>query len=193
MSTFTGQLIGFALIVYIIWRYVVPPVRRLMANRQEAVRKQLDESAAAKQRLEESKNAHQKAIEEAHAEAERVIAEARADAESIAQQLRKQADAEVERVKVQGQQHIRLLRAQLIRQLRQDLGTESVRRAGELVREHVSERDNQSATVDRFLDDLDAMAPSDVTIDDAATAKLRSASREALAALVDRFDEVTAD
>jgi F-type H+-transporting ATPase subunit delta len=193
MLTFIGQLIGFALIVYIIWRYVVPPVRRLMANRQEAVRKQLDESASAEQRLEESKNAHQKAIEEAHAEAERVIAEARADAESIAEQLRKQADAEVERVKVQGQQHIQLLRAQLIRQLRQDLGTESVRRAGELVREHVSDRDNQSATVDRFLDDLDAMAPSDVTIEDAATAKLRSASREALATLVDRSDEVTAD
>ncbi len=45
MSTFIGQLIGFAVIVAIIWRYVVPPLKRMMANQKEAVRTQLDESA----------------------------------------------------------------------------------------------------------------------------------------------------
>ena len=53
-----------------------------------------------------------------------------------------------------------MLRQQLIRQLRQDLGTESVRRAGDWCSDHVSDPDAQSATVDRFLDELDAMAPS---------------------------------
>jgi F-type H+-transporting ATPase subunit delta len=62
-----------------------------------------------------------------------------------------------------------------------------------LVREHVSDADSQSATVDRFLDELDAMAPSETVIEDRATARLRSASRESLAALVKRFDELTAD
>ena len=40
MSTFIGQLVGFAVIVWIVWRYVVPPVRRMMTNQQENVRKQ---------------------------------------------------------------------------------------------------------------------------------------------------------
>jgi F-type H+-transporting ATPase subunit delta len=192
MLTFVGQLLGFALIVYLLWRYVVPPVRRLMTNRQETVRKQLDDSAGAKKRLEDSKQAHERALREAEQEAKSVVEEARADAKSIAQQLRAQADAEVERVKVQGQQHIQLLRAQVIRQLRQDLGVEAVRRAGELVREHVSDPAAQSETVDRFLDELDAMAPSSMAIDDPATAKLRAASREALGRLVTRFDQVSA-
>ena len=191
MSTFIGQLIGFAVIAFLVWRYVVPPVRRLMTDRQETVRKQLDDSAAAEKRLAEAKQAHEKAVREAEVEAKRVIEEARADAKSIAEQLRVHADAEVERVKVQGQQHIQLLRAQFIRQLRQDLGSEAVRRAGDLVREHVSDSDAQSATVDRFLDELEEMAPSSVTIEDPATAKLRSGSREALNTLVERFDEVT--
>ena len=192
MLTFLGQLLGFALIVYLVWRWVVPPVRRLMANRQETVRKQLEDSAAATTRLEESKRAHEQALREAEEEAKSVVAEARADAKSIAEQLRAQADAEVERVRVQGQQHIQLLRAQLIRQLRQDLGVGAVRRAGELVHDHVSDPEAQSETVDRFLDELDAMAPSTMVIDDPATAKLRAASREALNRLVMRFDEVTA-
>ncbi len=191
MSIFIGNLIGFALIAFIIWRYVVPPVRKLMTDRQEAVRKQLEDSATASKRLEDAEQAHENAVREAQAEAKKIVEEARADAESIAEQLRIQADTEVERVKVQGQQHIQLLRAQFVRQLRQDLGVEAVRRAGELVRDHVSDPGARSATVDRFLDELDAMAASSITIEDPATAKLRSGSREALTGLINRFDEVT--
>jgi F-type H+-transporting ATPase subunit delta len=51
VSTFIGQLVGFVVIVWIIVRYVVPPIRRLMANQKDAVRQQLEDSAAASQRL----------------------------------------------------------------------------------------------------------------------------------------------
>jgi len=193
MAIFIGQLVGFALIVFIVWRYVVPPVRRMMANQQETVRKQLEDSAEAKKRLAEAEKAHEKAVEQARAEAKQVTEEARVDAQRIVEQLHAQADAEVERIKVQGAQQVQLLRAQLVRQLRQDLGTESVNRAGALVNEHVSDPDAQSATVDRFIDELDAMAPSEAVIGDRATARLRAASRESLAALVAKFDEVAAD
>jgi ATP synthase F0 subunit b len=193
MSTFIGQLVGFAVIVFIAWRYVIPPVRRMMTNQQDNVRKQLADSAEAKKRLAEAEKAHEKALEQAKAEAKQVIEEARVDAGRIVEQLHAQADAEVERIKVQGAQHVQLLRAQLVRQLRQDLGTESVRRAGELVDEHVSDPDAQSATVDRFIDELDAMAPSEAVIGDRVTTRLRPASRDSLAALVAMFDEVTAD
>jgi ATP synthase F0 subunit b len=190
MSTFIGQLVGFALIVFLVWKYLVPLIRKMMTNQQDNVRRQLDESAEAKTKLAEAEKAHEKALEQAKAEAKRVTEEARVDSERIAEQLRAQADVEVERIKVQGAQQVQLLRAQLIRQLRQDLGVESLGRAGELVREHVSDPDSQSATVDRFLDELDAMAPSEAVVEDRATARLRSASRKSLADLVEKFDDV---
>ena len=191
MSTFIGQLIGFAVIVWVIWRYVLPPVRRMMSAQQETVRKQLDEHAEAEKRLADAEKAHAKAVEQAKAEARRITEEARADSERIVEQLREQADAEVERIKVQGAQQVQLLRAQLIRQIRQDLGVEAVRRAGDLVRDHVSDSDAQSAIVDRFLDELDAMAPSDAIVQDPAGVKMRSASRESLSELIERSDAVT--
>lgn len=193
MSTFIGQLIGFAVIIFVVWKYVVPPVRTLMANRQEAVRTQLADSADAVKKLAVADSEHTKALEDAKAEAAKITADARHDSERIAEQLRAQADIEVERIKVQGAQQVQLLRQQLIRELRQNLGTESVHRAGQLVRQHVSDPDAQSATVDRFLDELDAMAPSNAVIEDAASATLRSASREALAGMVERFDEVAGE
>ena len=38
MSTFIGQLIGFAVIVFILMKWVVPPVRDMMHKQQDAVR-----------------------------------------------------------------------------------------------------------------------------------------------------------
>ena len=190
MSTFIGQLIGFAVIVFLLARFVVPPVRNMMKTQQETVRAQLEEHAEAEKKVADADSEHAKALEEAKAEAARVIEEARNDAEKIAEQLRAQADVELERIKTQGAQQIQLLRQQLIRELRQSLGAESVRRAGDLVRDFVSDSSEQSATVDRFLDELDEMAPSTTTFEDVVTARLRAASRASLLKVVEQFDSV---
>jgi F-type H+-transporting ATPase subunit b/F-type H+-transporting ATPase subunit delta len=193
MSTFIGQLVGFVLIVLLVWRYVAPPVRKMMANRQDTVRQQLDEAAAAADRLAEATQAHSKAVDEAKAEAKRVTEEAQADAKRIGEQMRAQADSEVERIKSQGAKQVELLRGQLVRQLRQELGAESVRRAGELVRGYVADSAQQSETVDRFLDGLDEMAPTEADVEYPVAAKMRSASRLALDAVMKRFGEVAKD
>jgi ATP synthase F0 subunit b/ATP synthase F1 delta subunit len=193
MSTFIGQLIGFAVIVWIIVRYVVPPVRKLMADQQGAVRQQLADSSAAADRLAEASRAHAKAKEDANAEAKRLTEEAQADAQRIGEQLRAQAESDAERIKQQGGKQVELMRSQTIRQLRQDIGAESVRRAGELVRGYVADPAQQSATVDRFLDDLDEMAPSEAEIHYPVLGSLRSASRQALTDLMDRLGGIADD
>src|SRR6516165_7632973 len=187
MLTFLGQLGGFAVIVWLVVRYVVPPVRRMMTARQETVRQQLTDSAAAADRLTEASQAHSKAVEDAKVEAKQVVEEAREDAVRIAEQLQAQAEIDAERITGQGGRQVELLRAQLTRQLRLELGHESVRQAGELVRDYVADPAQQSATVDRFLDELDAMAPAAADVEYPLTVKMRSASRHALADLSDRF------
>ncbi len=193
MSTFIGQLIGFAVIVFLLWKYVVPPIRTMMKNQQETVRTQLADNAEAEKKVADADKEHAKALEQAKAEAAKVIDEARHDAEKIAEQLRVHADAELERIKTQGGQQVQLLRQQLIRELRQSLGAESVHRAGDMVRDFVSNPTEQAATVDRFLDVLDEMAPSSTVFSDAVTAKLRAASRQSLGTVVDQFDGLVAD
>jgi ATP synthase F0 subunit b/ATP synthase F1 delta subunit len=193
MSTFFGQLVGFALIVFLVVRYAVPPVRGLMTARQNTVRQQLEDAASAAERLTESTTAHSKAVEAAQSEAERVVEEAKVDAERISAQLQAQAEIESERIKGQGSSQAELLRSQLSRQLRQELGLESVRQAGELVRSFVADAAQQAATVDRFLDELDEMAPTAANVEYPLMAKMRSASRRAVVSLSDRFDSIAKD
>ncbi|MBP2450893.1 F0F1 ATP synthase subunit B/delta [Mycolicibacterium lutetiense] len=190
MSIFIGQLIGFAVIAFIIIKWVVPPVRTLMQKQQEAVRVALAESAEAAKKLADADEMHAKALADAKAESTKVTVEAAQDSERISEQLAEQAGTEAERIKSQGAQQVQLMRQQLIRQLRSGLGSESVAKADALVRAHVADPAAQAATVDRFLAELDQMAPSAVVIDTAATAKLRAASRESLAVVAGKFDSV---
>jgi ATP synthase F1 delta subunit/ATP synthase F0 subunit b len=187
MSTFIGQLVGFGVIVWLIWRYVVPPVRKLMADQQNTVRQQLADSSTAADRLAEASRARAKAKEDANAEARRLTEDAQSDAKRIGEQLREQAESDAERIKQQGARQAELLRSQLVRQLRQDIGAESVRRASDLVRGYVAESGQQSATVDRFLNDLDEMATSTADVQYPVATKMRSASRLALTGLLDQF------
>ena len=191
MSTFIGQLVGFAVIVWIIMRYVAPPVRRLMAAQQETVRNQLEESLVATQRLAAADQHHAQRVAEGQSEARHIVDEARGDSVRIAEQLRAQAAVEVERIKVQGGQQVSLLRTQVIRQLRSDLGSESVRRAGDLVRAHVADPQARAATVDRFIDELESMAPA-AFAPEIGDSGMRSASRDAQRAVVERFDSMAA-
>src|SRR6478609_3647406 len=169
MSTFIGQLIGFAVIVFIIAKWVAPLVKGLMVKQQEAIRVALAESAEAAKKLAEADAMHAKALADAEAEAGSVTGEAKQDSE---------------RIKAQREEQVHLLRQQLVRELRLGLGDEAVAKAADLVRAHVADSAAQAATVDRFLDDLDQMAPSAAVIETGATAGLRAASREALASLV---------
>jgi F-type H+-transporting ATPase subunit delta len=158
LSTFIGQLIGFAVIVFVIVKWIVPPVRTMMRKRQDAVRTQLDESEQAAARLAEARHAFDEAVDEAHKESAKIRADAHTDAAQIAEQLRAQADAEVTRVSQHGREQVGLAHAQLIRELKADLGKAALTQAGRQVRDHLDSPQAKSESVDRFLDELEAMA-----------------------------------
>jgi F-type H+-transporting ATPase subunit delta len=157
-STFIAQLVAFVIIVALIVKYVVPPVRRMMTKRQDTVRTQIAESEAAAARLTEARRAFEQAVDEAHKESAKIREDARADALQITEQLRAQADAEVARVSQHGREQVALARAQLIRELKADLGTAALAQADRQVREHLSSTQAKADSVDRFLDELEAMA-----------------------------------
>ena len=195
MSTFIGQLVGFAVIVWLFLKFVRPPLSRMMAKQQEDIREALADSATAAETLANADQAHIKAVEDARAEAVHVTDEARQDSVKIAAQLRDQAASEADRIKAQGAQQVQLLRQQAIRGLRAELGTESVQQAEALVRAHVADPEARAETVDRFLAELEAMVAAGTTSSAAAELgaplKLRAASREGLTAVVRKFDQVS--
>ena len=192
MSTFIGQLIGFAVVVWLIVKFVAPQVRKLMVAQKATVQTQLDESKEASKRLADADQYHARRVAEAQEESQSIVGEARSDSTRISQQLREQGVVEAERLKLQGDQQIALMKAQMVRQMKTDLGGATLRRATEIVREHVSQPAAQAATVDRFLDQLDAMAPTDHSQHEIRSA-MRASSRDAQSAVNAQFEREARD
>jgi F-type H+-transporting ATPase subunit b len=161
MAEFIAELVGFALMVFVIWRYVVPLLSRMVKNRQETVQQQVDEAEAAAERYREAEARLESAIADARNEAARIRDDARADSSRIKEELTEQAHREVERIRQRGEEQLAAQRDQVVRRLRAELGGTSMALAQRIVVRSLSDDASKSASVDGFLDELDGLTGPD--------------------------------
>jgi F-type H+-transporting ATPase subunit b len=152
------ELVALAVIVWVLWRYVRPPVREIIRKQQETIHKQVEASRSAHERLRAAELKYQEALAEARTEAAKIRDAARADGQRIVEEMRAQAEREIERIRQRGQDDLATQRQQVVRELRARIGELTVTSATELVTTHLSDDARRASTVDRFLDELDAMA-----------------------------------
>src|SRR4051812_38009994 len=82
-ATFFVELIAFAIILWILAKYVIPPINRAIAARQEAIRREIEEAEKAKAEAEEAEEKYNKLFVEARHEAARIREEAREQGAAI--------------------------------------------------------------------------------------------------------------
>ncbi len=199
MDIFIGQLVGFLVIVAIFVKWVLPPLRKAVLAQKDAISQQIVESDEAKSRAEDARVAHDRAVEKAEAEAKELHAGALDDAKSIEEDLKALADAEVRRISEHGKSQAELARTSLVRQLRLELGLNAVDGAGEIVRRHLSSADNQSAAIDRAINELDGMAAGQADSSVPASSELiglhslHATSRDAARAVGAEFESAAKD
>ena len=157
-ATFIAELVAFVIILAVLWKYVVPPVQKAMRDRQEVIRRQLEESQRAREQLASAEEEHRKTLAEARAEATSIREGARREAQQIIDDTKARAQAEVDRIQQRGEEQLAAQRRQVIAELRYEIGRLSVELASKVVGESLEEDARRRGTVDRFLADLDGMA-----------------------------------
>jgi F-type H+-transporting ATPase subunit b len=155
---FAAELVAFLLVIFLIYRYVWPMVRKAAEERQDAVERQVQESEEAVRKLEEAQRRFDDAVAEASLEAAKIRDDARADAERIREELREQAEREVERIKQRGEEQLVAQRDQVMRELRSEIAGLSFETARKKVLESLSDDTRRGQTVDTFLGELDGMS-----------------------------------
>ncbi|WP_157172402.1 F0F1 ATP synthase subunit B family protein [Nocardia pneumoniae] len=151
---FLSQLLGFAVIVGALGKWIAPQAKAMMHRSQHTIREQLEESSRAAAQLAAAERAFAEADARACSEVTRIHREAHADAERILAELRETAAAEVERVRRHGLDHLRQVRRQLREELGHDLTTAVLDRAESVLRERLDSPDARSDSIDRVLDEL---------------------------------------
>ena len=152
---FIAELVAFVIILFVLWRYVLPLVKDMVTKRQDEIQRQVEEADKARRKLEDAQGRFDNAVQQAEAEAARIRDDARADAAGIREELIAQAEADVERMLQRGRDQLVAQRDQVVRGLRSEVGGASMELAERTVRKELEGDGARSASVDSFLSDIE--------------------------------------
>jgi F-type H+-transporting ATPase subunit b len=154
--TFVAELFAFLLILAILGKYVYPFISKAMQDRQEMIKKQVEDAEEARTTLAEAEKAYQSALHEARTEAAQIRENARAEAQRTVEELRAQATEEQQRIVQRGEEQLAMQRASVVRELRSEIGTLAVELAEKIVDQRLGDEASVSSTVDAFLAGLES-------------------------------------
>ena len=154
-ATFIAELVAFAIILFVIWRYVVPPIQKNLQARQDEIRKGIEDSKAAHERLESAEAEFAKTISEARTEAGKIREEAARQRTQTIEAAKDEARKAAEAVTKQAEERLELQYRQVANELRRDIGKLAVELAGRIVGESLADEELQRRVIDRFLAELE--------------------------------------
>jgi F-type H+-transporting ATPase subunit b len=97
-ATFIAEVIAFVIIIWVLAKYVVPPINKAMEDRQAAIRKQFAELDEAKADARKAEAEYKEQLNNAKHEAARIREEAREQGAQIVQEAREKAGTEADRI-----------------------------------------------------------------------------------------------
>jgi F-type H+-transporting ATPase subunit b len=156
-ATFFVELAAFALLFYLLARYVIPPINRAMTNRQEAIRTQFAELDQAKADARAAEERYKAQTADARKQAGKIREEAREQGDQIVAEAREQAQVEAKRIVDHGHAQLEAERKQALHSLRAEVGTLATDLASRIVGESLEDDQRANRVVDRFLADLETM------------------------------------
>ncbi len=162
-GTFLVELVAFAIIVYILGKFVIPPINRAMTSRQNAIREEFSELEEAKAKAESAENEYREQLVEARHEAARIREQAREEGAQIIAEMREKAQAESERILQHAHLQVEAERRQVVAQLRTQVGTMATTLAGRIVGESLEDDERRDRTVERFITSLEDSEPVDTS------------------------------
>ncbi|GAA4695213.1 F0F1 ATP synthase subunit B [Nocardioides conyzicola] len=154
-ATFLVELLAFLVLLFLLARYIIPPINRAMTARQDAIREQFAELDEAKSEASAAEEEFKSQIADARHEAARIREEAREQGAAIIAEMREQAQAEAARIVEHAHVQIEADRKAAAASLRGEVGTLATTLAGRIVGESLDDEARQSRVVDRFLTELE--------------------------------------
>lgn len=156
-STFFVELASFLIVIYLLGRYVLPPINRIMEERQATIRQALADAEEAKRRSAESEQEYKRIINEARTQARTVVEEANRMAEQARAERRQQAEAEYERIVSSAQADIEAQARRAQEELRQQAADLAIAVAERVIGEGI-DRQAQASLINRTIDEVAASA-----------------------------------
>jgi F-type H+-transporting ATPase subunit b len=148
-------LVGFAVLMFIVVKFIVPMFEKTFAERAEAIEGGIAKAEKAQAEASAALEEYKQQLTDARAEANRIREEARGEGAQILADLKEKAAAESARITAQAHVQIESERQAAVASLRSEVGTLATTLAGRIVGEALNDDERSARVVDRFLADLE--------------------------------------
>jgi F-type H+-transporting ATPase subunit b len=140
---FIWTIVTFLVLLALLMKFAWRPLLKALEQRQDAIRKSLDDAQQAKQELERLQRESAQIIREARVEAESILSKTRADGERLRQEMKQKARTEADAVVKNAERQIQLETGRALQQIRHEAVDLSVMIASKLIQRNLSKEDNE--------------------------------------------------
>jgi F-type H+-transporting ATPase subunit b len=142
--------LAFVVLLGVLWKFGLPPVRNMMKRREERIRDDLERAERARLEAEEELAQYRRQMADARNEAARILEEARQSADEVKRQIRSQAEAEAADIRARAQEDARLASERAAADLQHQVADLSIELAERIVERNL-DRDTQLALVESYI------------------------------------------
>ncbi|HEU5161248.1 MAG TPA: F0F1 ATP synthase subunit B [Streptosporangiaceae bacterium] len=147
-ATILVEIVLFFIFLGVLSKWVLPPITKAMAERQEAIRMRLVEAEEAKKSLASAEAEYQQALADARHEASQIREEARARGAALIAEARERAQEEAQGILDDARRQIAADRERAFAELKTEIGTIATELAGRVVGEPLT---GDAGQIERYL------------------------------------------
>jgi F-type H+-transporting ATPase subunit b len=140
---FIWTIVTFLVLLALLAKFAWKPLLQALENREETIRKSLDDAQQARQELERLNQESAQLIAKARQEADAIVARSRTDAERLKEDMRQEARAESATIVKNAERQIQLETGRAIEQIRHEAVDLSIAIASKVIGRNLSKDDNE--------------------------------------------------
>ncbi len=155
--TFVVEIVVFLVLLWLLARYVFPPLLRALEARQQLIAQSLQEAEKARQEAERSRASEMAEMAEARAKAQEILDRAQQLGEQLREELRQRGEAEQQAMLERARAELQREREQAVAELRRQVADLVVMATTRVLQEELDER-RQLRLVEQALSEVDLSA-----------------------------------
>jgi len=149
----------FLILLWLLAKFAWRPLLAALEQRQDTIRKSLDDAQQAKQDLERLNAESRKILNEARVQAEHILSQTRTDASRLRDELKQKAQSEAAGVIKNAERQIEMETQRALQQIRNEAVDLSVAIASKVLERNVTKEDNERLIEETFKQ-IEARRPS---------------------------------
>lgn len=121
-GTLIAEIVAFVIVLVVVGRYILPPLNRMLGDRQEMIRSEMAAAEQARAEAVEVDEQRRAALEEARVRAREIVEQAQRTADRLAEEAHARGEREYDRLLSSAEEEVRLARQRALEEAAQRLG-----------------------------------------------------------------------